>query len=43
MSPRCFAFSQISSLVGNINKKNYKANCTEIEKVGEQLMHYDLA
>ena len=34
LSPRCYAFSQISSLVTNITKKNYKASCIEIVKVG---------
>ena len=33
LSPRCFALAQIASLVGSINKKNYKANCAEIAKV----------
>ena len=33
LSLRCFAYSQISFLVANTNKKNYKANYSEISKV----------
>ena len=33
MNPRSYALSQISSLVANVTKKNYKANCSEIAKV----------
>ena len=33
LSLRCFAYAQISFVVSNTNKKNYKANCTEIAKV----------
>ncbi|XP_064398380.1 CCR4-NOT transcription complex subunit 1-like [Halichondria panicea] len=33
LSPCCYALSQISSLVVNITKKNYKANCSEIAKL----------
>ena len=33
LNPRCYALSQISFLVANINKRNYKDNCTEIARV----------
>ena len=33
LSMRCFAYAQISFLVANTTKKNYKANCAEISKV----------
>jgi CCR4-NOT transcription complex subunit 1 len=33
LSLRCFAYSQISFLVANTNKKNYKANYSEISKL----------
>ena len=33
LSVRCFAHAQISFLVANTTKKNYKANCAEIAKV----------
>ena len=33
LSPRCFAHAQISFVVANTTKKNYKANCAEIAKV----------
>ena len=37
-SPKCFALAQITSLVGSISKKNYRANCSEIAKVCVQLI-----
>lgn len=36
LNPRCYALSQISFLVANINKRNYKDNCTEIARVIKQ-------
>ena len=33
LNPRCYALSQISFLVANINKRNFKDNCTEIARV----------
>ena len=34
LSPRCYALSQITSLVASISRKNFKTNQAEIEKVG---------
>ena len=33
LSPRCYALSQITSLVASISRKNFKTNQAEIEKV----------
>ena len=38
LSVRCFSYAQISFLVTNTNKKNYKANYAEISKVKNGIM-----
>lgn len=33
LNPRCLALNQITSLVQNVNKKNYKSTCSELSSV----------
>jgi CCR4-NOT transcription complex subunit 1 len=35
-NPRCLALNQITTLVQNVNKKNYKATCSEVSSLVER-------